>query len=203
MENGHQLRLSRCAIGLNARYVIGIWTGRPDGTPVAGQFGFASAVPLLNQVNNLLQSRSTIDEARLPRDPRPESVGRGVICWPAGNLCRRAVKTAVDACRRLLEGSEPPTLLLPEQEGIRGIHFPIWLDKTGKRVAADCPDATESAGRLAATPGAVAACSRKRAARLPAPSTVCPPLDDNNAAPLMISGVREGRSLSVFRVRIM
>ncbi|MCD4630525.1 penicillin-binding protein 1C, partial [Proteus mirabilis] len=42
------------AIGLNARYVIGIWTGRPDGTPVAGQFGYASAIPLLNQVNNLL-----------------------------------------------------------------------------------------------------------------------------------------------------
>ncbi len=37
------------AIGVNARYVIGIWTGRPDGTPVVGQFGFASAVPLLNQ----------------------------------------------------------------------------------------------------------------------------------------------------------
>ena len=70
------------AIGLNARYVIGIWTGRPDGTPVAGQFGFASAVPLLNQVNNMLQSRSMVDEARLPRDPRPASVGRGVICWP-------------------------------------------------------------------------------------------------------------------------
>ena len=78
------------AIGLNARYVIGIWTGRPDGTPVAGQFGFASAVPLLNQVNNLLQSRSTVDEARLPRDPRPESVGRGVICWPGGQLCLHA-----------------------------------------------------------------------------------------------------------------
>ncbi len=37
------------AIGVNARYIIGIWTGRPDGTPVVGQFGFASAVPLLNQ----------------------------------------------------------------------------------------------------------------------------------------------------------
>nr|VXZ81745.1 penicillin-binding protein 1C [Klebsiella pneumoniae] len=37
------------AVGLNARYLIGIWTGRPDGTPVVGQFGFASAVPLLNQ----------------------------------------------------------------------------------------------------------------------------------------------------------
>ena len=88
------------AIGLNARYVIGIWTGRPDGTPVAGQFGFASAVPLLNQVNNMLQSRSMVDEARLPRDPRPASVGRGVICWPGPVLpegsenCRRRLSTA-------------------------------------------------------------------------------------------------------------
>ncbi|WP_188317681.1 hypothetical protein, partial [Salmonella enterica] len=41
------------SIGVNARYIIGIWTGSPDGTPVVGQFGFASAVPLLTQVNNL------------------------------------------------------------------------------------------------------------------------------------------------------
>jgi penicillin-binding protein 1C len=110
VENRHQLRLSRC-LGhrLNARYLIGIWTGRPDGTPVAGQFGFASAVPLLNQVNNLLQSRSTIDEARLPRDPRPASVGRGVICWPGG----QSLPEGSENCRRrlatwLLDGSQPP-----------------------------------------------------------------------------------------------
>lgn len=84
------------AIGVNARYVIGIWTGRPDGTPVVGQFGFASAVPLLNQVNNILLSRS----ANLPEDPRPNSVTRGVICWPGGQSlpegdgnCRRRSAT--------------------------------------------------------------------------------------------------------------
>ncbi len=65
------------AIGVNARYVIGIGPADPDGTPVVGQFGFASAVPLLNQVNNILLSRS----ANLPEDPRPNSVTRGVICW--------------------------------------------------------------------------------------------------------------------------
>ncbi len=86
------------AIGLNARYVIGIWTGRLDGTPVAGQFGFASAVPLLNQVNNMLQSRSMVDEARLPRDPRPASVGRGVICWPGG----QSLPEGSENCRRRL-----------------------------------------------------------------------------------------------------
>ncbi len=30
-------------------------------------------------------------------------------------------------------------LLLPEQEDINGIRFPVWLDDTGRRVAADCP----------------------------------------------------------------
>ncbi|NGX21835.1 hypothetical protein G7L32_26780, partial [Klebsiella quasipneumoniae] len=33
------------AVGLNARYLIGIWTGRPDGTPVVGQFGFDASLP--------------------------------------------------------------------------------------------------------------------------------------------------------------
>lgn len=182
------------AIGLNARYVIGIWTGRPDGTPVAGQFGFASAVPLLNQVNNLLQSRSTVDEARLPRDPRPESVGRGVICWPGG----QSLPEGSENCRRrlstwLLEGSEPPTLLLPEQEGLRGIRFPVWLDKTGKRVAADCPDATEKVldvWPLPLEPWLPA--TERRAVRVPPSSTTCPPLSQDAPAPLILTGVREG-----------
>ncbi|MFN1130816.1 peptidoglycan glycosyltransferase PbpC [Lelliottia nimipressuralis] len=182
------------AIGLNARYIIGIWTGRPDGTPVAGQFGFASAVPLLNQVNNMLQSSSTVDEGRLPRDPRPASVSRGVICWPGG----QSLPEGSENCRRmlatwLLDGSQPPTLLLPEQEGIRGIRFPVWLDNQGKRVAADCPGAQEKildVWPLPLEPWLPA--SERRAVRVPAPSTICPPLAQDSPAPLMLSGVREG-----------
>ena len=182
------------AVGLNARYLIGIWTGRPDGTPVAGQFGFASAVPLLNQVNNMLQSISTVDEGRLPRDPRPASVSRGVICWPGG----QTLPEGSENCRRrlatwLLDGSQPPTLLLPEQEGVRGIRFPVWLDKTGKRVAADCPDAQEKnldVWPLPLEPWLPA--SERRAARIPVSSAVCPPLAQDSPAPLMLSGIREG-----------
>ncbi|WP_419146406.1 peptidoglycan glycosyltransferase PbpC [Leclercia adecarboxylata] len=182
------------AIGVNARYVIGIWTGRPDGTPVAGQFGFASAVPVLNQVNNLLQSRSALEEARLPRDPRPESVSRGVICWPAGQSlpegdsnCRRRLATW------LLEGSQPPTLLLPEQEGIRGIRFPVWLDNSGKRVAADCPQAQEKSvdvWPLPLEPWLPQA--ERRSSRIPPASTACPPLNQAFPAPLLLSGIRQG-----------
>ncbi|POT60051.1 penicillin-binding protein 1C [Citrobacter amalonaticus] len=178
------------AMGINARYVIGIWTGRPDGTPVVGQFGFASAIPLLNQVNNLLQARAT----QQPEDPRPESVSRGVICWPGG----QSLPAGDSNCRRrlttwLLDGSQPPTLLLPEQEGVSGIRFPVWLDTSGKRVAADCPQALEQTlivWPLPLEPWLPA--SERRAARLPAASASCPPLRQESPLPLQLTGVRDG-----------
>lgn len=178
------------AIGINARYVIGIWTGRPDGTPVVGQFGFASAVPLLNQVNNLLLSRG----ANQPEDPRPESVSRGVVCWPGGQSlaagdgnCRRRLATW------LLDGSQPPTLLLPEQEGVNGIRFPVWLDGEGKRVAADCPQAREQTlivWPLPLEPWLPE--SERRGARLPPVSATCPPLGQDPTLPLQLTGLRDG-----------
>ena len=178
------------AIGLNARYIIGIWTGRPDGTPVAGQFGYASAIPLLNQVNNLLLARG----ATLPEDPRPQSVTRSVVCWPGGQSlppgdsnCRRRLATW------LLEDAQPPTLLLPGQEGMSGIRFPIWLDKAGRRVAADCPQAQEQ--RLIVWPLPLEPwlpASERRSARLPLASTECPPHGQDPALPLFLTGVRDG-----------
>jgi len=133
------------AIGINARYVIGIWTGRPDGTPVVGQFGFISAIPLLNQVSNMLLARASSAKNGLPVDPRPDSVSAGNICWPGG----QALVAGDSNCRRrlstwLLDNSQPPTLLLPGQDGLRGIRFPVWLNAQGLRVAADCPDAHET-----------------------------------------------------------
>ena len=182
------------AIGINGRYLIGVWTGRPDGTPVAGQFGFASAVPVLNQVNNLLQPRSALEQAKMPEDPRPESVSSGVICWPGGQSlpagdsnCRRRLSTW------LLDESQPPTLLMPEQEGVKGIRFSVWLNAQGQRVAADCPDArqrTMIVWPLPLEPWLPDA--EKRAVRLPARSAVCPPQDENAPPPLVLSGIREG-----------
>lgn len=178
------------AIGINARYVIGIWTGRPDGTPVVGQFGFASAVPVLNQVNNLLLSRGT----NQPEDPRPESVSRGVVCWPGG----QSLAAGDSNCRRrlatwLLDGSQPPTLLLPEQEGVNGIRFPVWLDGEGKRVAADCPQAREQTlivWPLPLEPWLPEA--ERRGARLPPVSATCPPLGQDPGLPLQLTGLRDG-----------
>nr|WP_318384724.1 peptidoglycan glycosyltransferase PbpC [uncultured Enterobacter sp.] len=182
------------AIGLNARYVIGIWVGRPDGTPVAGQFGFASAVPLLNQVNNMLQAQSLVAQGQQPTDPRPSSVTRGVICWPGGqhlpegdSNCRRRLATW------LLDGSEPPTLLLPEQEGMSGIRFPIWLNNAGQRVAADCPQAQPRTMIVWPRPlEPWLPVSERRAARLPLASKACPPQQQDSPPPLLLTGIRDG-----------
>ena len=185
------------AIGINSRYLIGVWTGRPDSTPVAGQFGSGSAVPLLNQVNNLLQAGSGIQQARLPTDPRPPSVSAGNICWPGGQQlpqgdgnCRRRLSTW------LLESSEPPTLQAPGQESIQGIRQTIWRDKSGNRVAADCPDAKEQSIELWPLPlESWLPSAERRAARLPPASQKCPPMQKNDVAPLLLSGVREGAIL--------
>ncbi len=81
------------AIGVNARYVIGIWqSGRPDGTPVVGQFGFASAVPLLNQV------RSYCRAVRICRKTRART--QSLVALSAGradSLCRKVTVTVAAA----------------------------------------------------------------------------------------------------------
>lgn len=185
------------AIGLNSRYLIGVWTGRPDSTPVAGQFGLGSAVPLLNQVNNLLQASSGIQQARLPADPRPSSVSAGEICWPGGqNLpvgdanCRRRLSSW------LLDKSEPPTLQAPGQESIQGTRRIIWLDGKGQRVAADCPEAAEKTISLWPLPlEPWLPVAERRAARLPPVSVTCPPIQKDEVTPLLLFGVREGAIL--------
>lgn len=182
------------AVGINARYTLGIWTGRPDGTPVVGQFGFISAVPLLNQVSNILLSRASVMKNGLPADPRPASVSAGIICWPGGQSlpagdsnCRRRLSTW------LLDNSQPPTLLLPDQEGLGGIRFPVWLNEKGERVAADCPGAKEQILDVWPLPLETwLPTGEKRAARLPAASISCPPLHQQNLIPLTLIGVRDG-----------
>lgn len=42
------------AIGYNRNHVIGVWTGRIDGTPIDGQTGTDNAKPLLKKIINLL-----------------------------------------------------------------------------------------------------------------------------------------------------
>ncbi len=184
------------AIGLNARYTIGVWVGRPDGTPVIGQFGYATAIPIMNQINGLLMAELRYRSMRTPTDPRPASVTQASICWPSGTLLPQDSKN----CRQrrlswILDNTIPPTLSAVAQEGISGINERIWLDNKGLRVAPDCPDAhPETISLWPITLEAWLPVKERRANRLPPINQQCPPMKMDEA-PLLIIGVREGEMM--------
>ncbi|QEW31178.1 penicillin-binding protein 1C [Erwinia billingiae] len=185
------------AIGVNPRYLIGVWVGRPDGTPVAGQFGFASAVPVLNQINNLLMTSPGFRGNWLPVDPRPATVTAGSLCWPGG----QALPEGDSNCRQrkqswILEGTTPPTLLAEGQENLAGLQQPVWINAAGLRVAADCPQAKGEDVVLWPLPlEPWLPVSERRQQRLPAVDPHCPPLDNGSAVPLILTGIRSGQLL--------
>ncbi|MEZ8990115.1 penicillin-binding protein 1C [Vibrio breoganii] len=65
------------AIGTSEDYTVGVWMGRPDGSPYVGQTGATMAAPILFDVFDLLPKDSM-------KNSRPESVERVQICWPGG-----------------------------------------------------------------------------------------------------------------------
>ncbi|NIG21822.1 peptidoglycan glycosyltransferase PbpC [Pantoea sp. Al-1710] len=180
-------------IGITPRYLIGVWVGRPDATPVAGQFGFASAVPVMNQVNNLLAGHMPLHG--VPRDPRPKSVSAMSICWPGG----QPLPQGDENCRQrrqswILNRTVPPTLLAPGQEGVNGLRQRYWVNLQGLRVAADCPGAQSQESLMWPLPlEPWLPMAERRQQRLPPVDPRCPPLNQGSAPPLLITGVIEGQ----------
>jgi penicillin-binding protein 1C len=185
------------AIGVGPRQLIGVWIGRPDGTPVPGQFGLASAAPLLLQVHDLLVNRDRQRGLVPPPQVVPASIGVAAICWPLGQELPRNDPN----CRRqrfawTLDGTVPPTLQALDQPLGLGLSQRLWLDAQGRQVAAGCAGAREVQVALWPAPLEPWLPRReRRAARLPAVSASCPPALPPPAAPLSIVGVREGDRL--------
>lgn len=56
------------AVGFDGRHVVGVWIGRPDGTPVPGLSGISVAAPLL------FEAFTRIGPRRAPLKPQPSGV---------------------------------------------------------------------------------------------------------------------------------
>jgi penicillin-binding protein 1C len=185
------------SIGVAPRYLIGVWIGRPDGTPVPGQFGLASAAPLMLQVHDLLSNRDNQRGDALPADPQPASVGVAAICWPSG----QAMDKSDANCRQqrfawTLEGTTPPTLLAQDQPLGQGLQEAYWVNSAGLRVAPACVGARERTLQL--WPAALEPWLPRRewrSTRLPALDPQCPPKQVRAVAPLSVVGVKDGDQL--------
>lgn len=185
------------SIGVGPRYLIGIWIGRPDGTPVPGQFGLASAAPLMLQVHDVLSNRDSQRGITAPVAAVPANVGVAAICWPLGQQMARQD----DNCRRqrfawTLDGTTPPTLQALDQPLSVGLLEKVWVNDQGLRVDAACPGA--HARDIALWPAPLEPWLprvERREARLPAIDPRCPPKVPDVTAPLSIVGVRNGDQL--------
>jgi penicillin-binding protein 1C len=94
------------AIGVTDRHTLGVWVGRPDGTPNPGHFGANTAAPLLHELLALLP-----EHAPAPRRA-PAAVSQASICWPLG-LDEARTPAAHCLQRRTswrLQQTSPPTL---------------------------------------------------------------------------------------------
>ncbi|RDI00549.1 penicillin-binding protein 1C [Caldimonas thermodepolymerans] len=97
------------AVGVTDEYTVGVWVGRPDGTPNPGFFGANVAAPLLHDIVDALPP---VSPAAAATRRRPDSVRAVTICWPLG-LRVEATDPAHCLVRRTgwaLNGGVPPTL---------------------------------------------------------------------------------------------
>ena len=174
------------AVGVKGRYVVGVWIGRPDGSPSPGQYGAVTAVPLLSAI------LEGLDRGHGPGTP-PVSVTREGICWPSGlsrNQLEKRVPLPDGACARhhnawILNHQIPPTMT-----NSRGLAAPLiqtfWLDDKGLRASPLCGGARQHAFAFwpwQAEPFIPKAWRRSQ--RVPPPSPRCPDL-----APAAVPNIR-------------
>jgi penicillin-binding protein 1C len=122
------------AVGVSDHYTIGVWVGRPDGTPNPGFFGANVAAPLVADMFFALP-----DGLDTAQRPRPAGVTEERICWPLGT---RLSETRESLCSRqrvawLLDGVAPPTFADPLETGSPVYSYDV--DQTTRlRVAPEC-----------------------------------------------------------------
>ncbi|MBN8482084.1 MAG: penicillin-binding protein 1C, partial [Xanthomonadales bacterium] len=125
------------AVGGTRRHSLAVWVGRPDGTPLPGQYGAVTALPLMFQIVDSLPRAAL---AGVPSAP-PATVGERDICWPLGLAFD---PSDVDLCARkrtawILDGVVPPTFAERDARSWNAGIVRVQVDAdSGRRVPVDC-----------------------------------------------------------------
>lgn len=122
------------SVGVTDRYTVGVWMGRPDGTPNPGYFGANAATPLLTSIFSALPDAV----ATLHREAPPD-VTQAQVCWPLGNAADAQPPSLCALERRawLLGGVAPPTFPDPVRGGEPVLRYQVDAS-TGLRATSAC-----------------------------------------------------------------
>jgi penicillin-binding protein 1C len=181
------------ALAVTPEHTIGVWIGRPDGTPLPGQFGAITALPLLIEIADGLPSRRSRDLSA-----PPTSVSEREICWPLGN--QRDPADDVHCHRRwdawALNATVPPTFPDREIDTWRGPLLQYWRDPSGARRNLSCLRVDSELITVARWPALaypwLSGAARQRSS-LPALAHGCEP--DEFSTGLRIGGLNDGSVL--------
>jgi penicillin-binding protein 1C len=182
------------AIGTNGDYTIGIWVGRPDGTPMPGFWGGKTAAPLMFQ---LFQS---LGGAGIQHASQPDSVVKITICWPLGTA---AALQPPQHCRQKREawvlGQQIPPTLADRNAPYLSNPVSYWINPaTGLRVDARCRVDTPLHQSIALWPAELQPWlprSQRTATLLPATDPTCPGPLTQPQARLKILGIQQDSQL--------
>ena len=180
------------AVGVSDRYTVGVWVGRPDGTPNPGFFGANIAAPLLVDIF------SAVDDAPPPPRTPPVSVTTAKICWPLGT---RAEGLPAGLCHQertawILNGAAPPTF--PDRLRGGAARYTDYRDATsGRRVRAGCAPGEMQATEVARWPAALEPWLDSATRRRALPPAWAPACSGARApeAGLRIVGISDGETL--------
>jgi penicillin-binding protein 1C len=183
------------AIGVTPAFTVGVWVGRPDGTPSPGQYGAATALPLLLALVDRLPRRQGTPTAM------PDSVHKTTICWPLGEAFDAR---APELCQRrreawILDDVIPPTLPTRGDSATTSYRL-SWLrdPHTNARLLPSCAGADSERVQSAQWPllaGPWLSRAERRASTLPALAPGCPQEHTQVVARLRIDGVLPGATL--------
>lgn len=191
------------ALGTNQNITLGVWIGRPDGTPLIDNVGRRSAVPLLERAVALLPN------ALLKPPSYPEGLEITPICWPLGQHQNRQpdswcfqIKNA-----RLIDGTAPTTLpgyFSTDSNSItrESLITTVMLNKEGLRVSRNCLSNNlqvyDSVKEVLLWPIALEPflpLKWRRSERLPTYHSDCSALDKDK--PILVTGLKDGSTVYI------
>ncbi|WP_444922254.1 penicillin-binding protein 1C [Microbulbifer sp. CnH-101-G] len=179
------------AIGVTPGYTVGVWVGRPDGTPLPGYYGSISATPLLNAVIAALPGN------KQQRLARPESIAKTEICWPLGG---QKSLTQAEHCHQerhawLIHGRAPRTLP-PKSEPLHAAQtYRFFINQQGLRVKPSCMDSSAEKRSIVLWPKELESwlpANQTRAQQIPRTAPECNAPTATSGTPLKIVGAGNG-----------